>query len=289
MKKIALVILIIALILTCGIVLSACNNATTQGQLANLLTDHNQETFVYDVLNKFDNTQGTYTVRLQAYDKGESISDFGNATLENVDDGVLVSGLLTIGDITYRTGCYFNLISGSSFMVPAYTFRVEKKGNVETFRLQGSYDGATLNYERYINGKKSTGSVKASGTYYDNNEFQQSLRTVTTFSTSFNFGFTMPLVSAKESTKINLTASCSATQDVTVPYRTEAINCYRVNLSRSTDVNGVSQQLYYATDNLTYNGWNMKNVLVKFIEHYKDDASGNIYDIEYSLKEASLA
>ncbi len=289
MKKIALVILIIALILTCGIVLSACNNATTQGQLANLLTDHNQETFVYDVLNKFDNTQGTYTVRLKAYDKGESVSDFGNATLENVDDGVLVSGSLAIGDKTYRTGCYFNLISGSSFMVPAYTFRVEKKGEVETFRLQGSYDGATLNYERYINGKKSTGSVKASGTYYDNNEFQQSLRTVTTFSTSFNFGFTMPLVSAKESTKINLTASCSATQDITVPYRAEAINCYRVNLSRSTDVKGVFQQLYYATDNLTYNGWNMKNVLVKFIEHYKDDASGNIYDIEYSLKEASLA
>lgn len=302
MKKAISIIVIIIMVAVLGITLAACNNATTQGQLANILRTHNYEQFVYEVSTTENDTKGTYTVTLQAYDKGADVANFGSATLTNVNNGVLVTSVLDFNGSIYNTGCYYNLISGASYMVPAYTYRVQTVNGQETFRLQGTYDGATLNYDRYINnGEKQSGSVSASGTFYDNNQFYQSLRTITTFATGLTFAFTMPLVSANEVASVNITTAISATEKIKTPftetytkgedgaiYKEEGINCYRMSLSRTTDVEGLSHTAYYAVDSISLSGWGITHALVRIVENYKD-ANGNQQTMGYSLVSATLA
>ncbi len=300
MKKILLTIAIIAMIAIMGVMLVACNNATTQGQLANLLNDHNHERFEYTVYaettagEKIDGYDGTYIVTLDAYDKGSIITGFGNATLSDVQEGVLVRGKLISGSTVYETGCYFNLIGGSSYMVPAYTFRTQSVNGVETFRLQGTYSGSTLTYERYIDGVKDEGSVSVKATtFFDNNEFHQSLRTITTFSVGLNFGFSVPVVSRTEATYTNLSSMVMATKmiknDFTANnalYQEKGIECYEIVVSRSTEVAGLSQALYYAVEDVADDGWDLKNVLVRIVEPFKVD--GTIYNMVYDLTLAEL-
>lgn len=286
MKKLIIIPIIIVMIAGLCIGLVACNKASTQGLLANILNDHNKETFSYDVSNSLTGETGTYNVTIQEYAQGSNIADFGNATLSDVSKGILVTGALTIGTTEYKTGCYFNLISGSAYMVPAYSYRVQKENGQETFRLQGTYAGTTLNFDKAVNGVTSSGSVGVSSPYYDNNEFHQTLRTLTNLSTNFSFAFNVPLITSTEETAVKLTASCSAKEDITVPYKAEAINCYRLYISRSTEVAGTNQTLYYAADNITINGWNAKNVLVKIIEPFKVD--GKQYEMQYSLRTVTI-
>lgn len=303
MKKVILSVLAIVMVAVVGITLVACNTATTQGQLANLLNDHNHEAFVYDVYaknadgDKIDGYNGTYTVTLDAYDAGSTIESFGKSdvVLSNVDKGVFVKGLLVVGTTKYETGCYFKLVSGSSYMVPAYSYRVQYEGETEVFRLNGSYQDKTFDYERWINGEKSTGSVGTkSTTYFDNNEFHQALRTITTFSNSLALAFATPLVSKTEATYVTLTAQVNGTTHVknsftenNATYSEEGIKCYRTYISRSTEVSGIAQVLYYATDNITVNGWNLKNVLVQIEEPFKIDGATNT--MVYALNTASLS
>lgn len=292
MKKVILSISIIAMVAIFALSLTACNNATPQGQLQNLLNDHNHEEFTYDVFavsaqtgERFaDNTNynGTYVVKLDAYDAGSTIADFGNGELQSVSKGVLVTGVLNVGEgdnqTVYKTGCYFNLIDGSSYMVPYASYRVQTVGGVEKFKLQGSYDGKNYNYERWIDGVQSSGNVEFKATsYYDNNEFHQSLRTLSTFSDSMSFSFSVPLVSAFEATTVNLTAS------VTDRSVQGGIECYKTVISRSTEVAGMSQVLYYSVNDVKYNGWGLKHVLVRIEEPFK--MGEDVYNMVYQLKE----
>ncbi len=302
MKKVILIISIIALVAITAVSLVACNSATPQGQLQNLLNDHNHEAFEYNVYAKnssgarIDGYNGTYTVTLDAYAKNSQINNFGKSSLESVENGVLVKGLLTIGEgdnqVVYETGCYFNIISGSSYMVPAYTYRIQKKGGQEEFALQGEYDGSTLNYTRTVNGETSTGKVEGKATtYFDNNEFHQSLRTLTTFSDSMSFSFSMPLVSANEASYVTLSTTVSTTSKIKNAYTTangleDGIECYKMNVSRSTEVSGISQTLYYAKDDIKFNGWGLKNVLVQFEEPFKIES--DIFTMVYELTSATL-
>ena len=170
MKKVILTISIVLVVALACVSMTACNNtATTQGQLRNILSDHNSESFEYDVCakdadgNKIEGYDGMYNVTLKAYGEGAKIENFGSSdtNLENLSAGILVNGLLRVGTQTYETGCYFKLINGSSYMVPAYSYRVQKDGEKETFRLFGSYDGKKFSYTRTVNGEKSKGSVEA--------------------------------------------------------------------------------------------------------------------------------
>lgn len=305
MKKVILTISIVLVVALACVSMTACNNtATTQGQLRNILSDHNSESFEYDVFakdadgNKIEGYDGTYNVTLKAYGEGAKIENFGSSdtNLENLSAGILVNGLLRVGTQTYETGCYFKLINGSSYMVPAYSYRVQKDGEKETFRLFGSYDGKKFSYTRTVNGKKSEGTVEAgNATFYDNNEFHQSLRTITTFSDSLSFKFFVPLVSATEASFVELTANVNGTTKVTTAF-TESnekyaedggIECYKTSVSRKTDVAGISQTLYYAKSDVLINGWAMKQVLVKIQEPFKKDNVTNY--MTYELKTATLA
>lgn len=301
MKKILLSVFAITMIFVLGAGLTACNSATPQGQLANLLSTHNHEVFTYeatryDVTNEaFTSERGTYVVKLDAFAKSSNVA-FGTRTLENVAEGVRVSGELNFGNIKYLTGCYYSLISGTSFMVPAYSFMEIYTDEVKTFEMQGRYDVATFECERVINGEKLNDSVKLSGTIFDNNQFQQILRALpaSAFSGGLNLTFSTAIARPTEFAGTSLSAVGKSVGKIKVPYsdaidslKEEGINCYRVALGRSTEVDGIAHTLYYAVDEIKYNGWGMKNVLVKAVEPYTDNAR-NPYEMHYSLVSATL-
>lgn len=304
MKKVILTLSAILVAAIVGLSLTACNNtAPTQGQLRNILSDHNSEDFVYDVSakdadgNKVDGYDGTYKVSLKAYPKNSTIEGFGSpdTTISDLDAGILVKSTLSVGTQTYETGCYFKLISGSSYMTPAHTYRVQKDGDTETFHMQGAYGGKKFVYSRIVDGEKSEGALDAnSATLYDNNEFHQTLRTITTFSESLAFSFSVPLVSATEAKTVSLTARVAGKTSVktaftnaNADYAENGIDCYKTYLSRATEVAGISQTLYYAQKDVSINGWAMKHVLVKIEEPFKKD--GKTLVMTYELKTASLA
>lgn len=301
MKKIILIISVIALVCVMALGFVACNNATPQGQLANLLALHNHEAFTYEVVDsRTPEDKGVYTVTLDAYKAGATVENFGSATLTDVKDGVLVTGVLEIGNTVYRTGCYFNLIASStSYMLPQYSYRIETVDGVEKLNLQGSYSGSKYNYDATIDGQKKSGSIKLSGSlYFDNNEFQQSLRTLTTFSSGVALSFSLPLVSKQETSMVTLTASMINSEKIKVPYTegkekyTDGIECYVLHISRSAKVNSVRQTLYYAVNNIPLNEEHpdnvyLKNILVKMVEPYKlNDVA---YTVTYTLLTADLA
>ncbi len=297
MKKFVLIVLILAMTLTIGIGLTACNKATPQGQLANILQHHRHEYFEYDVLDTADNSTGTYTVSLDAYNAGSEITGFGTATLKNVQEGILVKGRLSHKDTIYETGCYYNLVGGTSYMVPAYSYRIQNVNGKNTFSVQGTYSGGGYDYTRIINGETSNGSLGASGTVLDNNQFQQALRSVTTFSSGLSLSFSLPLVTEEEAATATLTASGNSVAEIKTAYTDtleayaeKGIPCYQIFISRSTQVSGMSQTLYYAADNanITYRDWPIKNVLVKIVEPYKNEATGEKFEMQYSLKSLSI-
>ncbi|MCQ2409670.1 MAG: hypothetical protein MJ068_03915 [Clostridia bacterium] len=286
-KKLILLLITIIIVSVLAVTLSSCNRASTQGLLANLLSDHSEEDFTYSVYNSEVGAEvGTYSVKIKAFKQGSEITDFGSASSIKVNDGILVRGTLDLSDGTkFETGCYFDLISGGSYMIPKYTFREETVPGKDPFALQGIYDGATLNYTKTVNGVSENGSLSCSGVYYDNNEFHQLLRTITTFSTSLSFGFSVPLVTADEQAVVSLSASCMSIEKIT--YKGSETDAYKVNISRSTKVAGVSQTLYYSVNELAYNGWGIKNPLLKIEEPFKK--GDNQYLMTYTLTDFVIA
>lgn len=319
MKKLIITIFTLALVICLGATLAACNNATPQGQLEDPLGfDHKSETFVYDALDTFSGDTGTYTVKLQGYDAGQDVTDFEGAELKGVEKGILVTGELTFNDDISRTGCYFKLVgSSTTYMVPVASYTVHITNDVETFRLSATYDSKYYNYERTVNGTKDSGRIKISGTYFDNNEFHQMLRTVSTYSSGLSLAYVMPLVTETEALAVNITATTSTVTSVTCPYTNsitrpdsqpafpDGIECYEVKINRSTDVAGISQTLYYATVNIPTdvnypNIRVLKNILVKIIEPYKVDGRSTFsateddkqvekpIQMEYTLRTATI-
>lgn len=297
-RKLIIISIAIIVVIASVFALSACNNrATTQGQLSNFLVDHNKEYFEYDV--QIGGTSiGVYKVTVTSH-LAHSVINCPDE--KEVEKGVFVESELDVNyggkHVVYNTGCYFNLVSGSSLMVPAYTYRIQTEDGVETFRMSGNYQGSTFRFEKKVGEEDpSNGSFKLSGTYFDNNEFHQSLRTVSTFSTNFSFTFTVPLVSETESTSASLTAKCSkdvmiktAYTDSIPEYAETGVSCYKVILSRSTKVAGLSQTLYYAKTALksqTATEFTMRNVLVEFHEPLTSDENAEY--VSYCLKVAKI-
>ncbi len=297
MKKVILSISIIVMTLAIGLGLTACNNATAQGQLANILGDHYHETFVYDVTNSHDDETGVYTVKLDFFPKGSTVTNFGAATLSDVDKGILVSGELVHGKYTYKSGCYYRITGGTNLMVPYASYRIQTENGVQTFAVQGKYEGGAFKYDKTVGEETKKGELGASGLVFDNNQIQQVLRSATTFSSGLSMSFSTPIVAVKdENTAVaKLTASGrSATEKVKVPYtegidefKEDGIPCYRVSLSRTTAISSIGQTYFYAANDLTYETtWGMKHVLIKAIEPYKIGAES--FERYYSLRSAVI-
>ncbi len=312
MKKIVLISTVILVVIAASIGLAACNNATPQGQLANLLNPHQHEIFDYTLSSDYQGVSGTLHVTLDAYKKGDAIAEFGSASITPDYDGVLVKSVLNAAidgkTYKYEYGCFYRLTTSSTaYMVPQNCFRRTYEGERETFDMQGTYVGSEFKYTRSINGGATQkGELKVgSGAKLDNNEFQQLLRSVTTYANGLSMSFTTPVVSASEVSTVTLNANCNTVRNitgspfcdayevtdsegkVTTPYKEEGIPCYMVKVSRSTQVAGSSETLFYAVDNLKLSGWSVKNVLVKFEEPFK--RGDKQCTMTYTLSDAAIA
>lgn len=286
MKKLVLSIVLILVVALCAIAFTACNNATTQGQLENVWLNYEQ--YVYEVKDTSGDAEvtGDYTTTIQLYQAGSSV-DFGEGTLQNVRKGYLVSSVRNLGTTTLDIQCYFELVNGKNFLVPAATYRKYIAEGKETV-MSGNYDGDTLNYTFKNDAGTQTGSIKVGSPYYDNNEFHQVLRGTSTMSTSFSFSFEVPVVAENEMTAAKLTAKVSAKEDVGTLYTPSGAEsalttpCYKMTISRTTKVAGSTQAVYYSVDDISVNGWALKHVITKVVEPTK---TGNV---TYTLKDINV-
>lgn len=334
MKKTAALLILVIVISALAFTLAACNNATTQGQLVDAWKEgrpYEKYTYVVDD-SASEGTEGTYVSEIfyhAAYNGDENSPYYnpykvtvGDTTIEQREGYLIRSTLEATLDgmaYVYVTECYFSLTDGANYLLPTATFRSETVNDTEALRMNGTYSGNTLSYTLVVNGGEAkTGSVGLGSVFYDNNEFHQSLRGVSTFGTSFSFSFSTAVINATEQTSASLTLSVSGTENIEglafpsvgqdengaeISSETTSVECYRASLSRATTVSGASQSLYYSvrpvyaaisddrTETLlsTYdNGWwELPHVLVRIVEPY-NDADGNAQSVTYTLSGISL-
>lgn len=278
MKKVLSLLTVIALVAVCAVVFTACNNATTQGQLKNVWQDY--EKYTYSV--SYDGQTGEYVNEIVRYASGASVSVGPNSL--KAKNGYLVSGKLTMGTSVVETQCFFECSEGSTYLVPKATYRKVSENGADVSVMSGVYEGSTLNYAFKAAGSDTqTGSVKLSSPYYDNNEFHQSLRGISTFSSSLSFTFNTALIAADEKTSASLNFAVNSTENVTTGISVDngeggtsplAVECYKATLSRSTVVASKTHTLYYAVNDLKVSvdkgvsdeGWPLAHVLVKIVE-----------------------
>ena len=329
MKKIASAIVLVVVVSVLAVTFAACNNATTQGQLVDAWKEGRPyECYTYSVDDSAqEGVEGEYVSEVFYYAAYNSVSNpnkvkVGDTSFEQ-REGYLIRSTLTATldgkDILYVMECYFALTDGRNYLLPAATHRSENVNGKEVFRMDGTYNGSSLAYTLTANGESKSGNIGLNSPYYDNNQFAQSLRGVSTFSSSLSFSFTTPVVNATEQVSASLTFSVGGTASVgDLPFAsagkdgdgnevnnaTTTLECYRATLGRATTVSGASQTYLYTVNPVyaaksddgtttllsTYdNGkmWSLPHVLVGFVEPY-NDADGNAQTVTYSLTGISL-
>lgn len=257
MKKIALIIITIALVALMAVTFVACSTATVQGQLKDVWRPY--ERYTYNVTD--GTTNGTYVVEV-THSNGGNVT-IGNVNLEGVGKGIIVNGHLSFGDAEYETSCYVQLSSGGNFLVPKASYKKQTVDGVVTLELGGKYGDKNYTYSGTENGEFKEGAISTSSPCYDNNEIHQLLRGVNSMSVGFSFNFNVP-VTVGESDLASLSAVCSATENAF--YNGAPYECFKVELSRSTKVEGKAHTLYYATNPIDVDGWKLPYVLVQFVE-----------------------
>ena len=329
MKKTVSFITLIVVVAVLAVTFAACNNATTQGQLVDAWKEGRPyECYTYSVDDSAqEGVEGEYVSEVFYYAAYNSVSNpnkvkVGDTSFEQ-REGYLIRSTLeaTLDDkkIRYVMECYFALTDGRNYLLPYATHRSENVNGKEVFRMDGTYNGSSLAYTLTANGESKSGNIGLNSPYYDNNQFAQSLRGVSTFSSSLSFSFTTPVVNATEQVSASLTFSVGGTASVgDLPFAsagkdgdgnevnnaTTTLECYRATLGRATTVSGASQTYLYTVNPIyaaksddgtttllsTYdNGkmWSLPHVLVGFVEPY-NDADGNAQTVTYSLTDISL-
>ena len=281
MKKLSLLLIAIVLVLGMAFGLSACNNATTEGQLENIFFDYQgtgKEIYTYDVANSSNGATGTYTITIETKEKDQEVTIIEDFKVENCPAGYLVTDELTMSDgYTSKATCFFAIaqVSGttSQFLKPIASSK-KVTGSENDFTSYGSYEGKKYNYTLIANGTTKDGSVEVgTSKVYDNSEFHQVLRGIkdSIFQGGFTFAMTVPIVTATEETAVSVSANSSATTTViatNVPdgEGKKAFECFPVRLSRSTKVEGISQTFWYTKDPVVIDGFSLKHVLTKIEE-----------------------
>lgn len=329
MKKTVSFITLIVVVAVLAVTFAACNNATTQGQLVDAWKEGRPyECYTYSVDDSAqEGVEGEYVSEVFYHAAYNSVSNPEKVTVGDTSfeqrEGYLIRSTLTATldgkDILIVTECYFSLTDGRNYLLPVATFRSEKVGDDEVLSMNGTYSGNNLSYTLKTADGEKKGNVELGSVYYDNNQFAQSLRGVSTFSSSLSFSFTTPVVNATEQVSASLTFSVGGTASVgDLPFAstgkdgdgnevnnaTTTLECYRATLGRATTVSGASQTYLYTVNPVyaaksddgtttllsTYdNGkmWSLPHVLVGFVEPY-NDADGNAQTVTYSLTGISL-
>lgn len=256
MKKITLITLTIILVATMMLGFVGCATATVQDQLRNIWRPY--EKYVYSVIGNGE--EGVYTVEIIR--NTEKTVTIGDITLENVGEGYIINNTLEIGGKTHLASCYMQKTNGASLFMPIASYTKRPSGDYETV-VSGKYEGKNFNYTVTEYGAPRDESITLKAPYYDNNQIHQLLRSVNSMST-LNFHFNVPIATEKE--LASLSATYSNNVDITWGADETITKCNEINLSRTTKVGGMSQVLYYSVDPIKVNGWELKNVLVRFKE-----------------------
>ena len=66
------------------------------------------------------------------------------------------------------------------------------------------------------------------------------------------------------------------------PFKNDGVECHKVIISRSTEVAGSTQTLYYSVNDIKIKGWPIKHALIKIVE---PAGKGNVV---YSLKNITI-
>ena len=273
MKKSALIILTIILVATMMLAFTGCSSASTQDKLSGVWQPYEQ--YVYDVDR--NGQKGTYTV--EVIFNIEPTITLGEMTVEDVKEGYIIKGKLEIADSIYETACYMQKTSGSKLYVPIASYTKKDDGQYVN-KIEGKYTDKEFNYTITKYGAPKEDSISIKAPCYDNNQVHQLLRAVDSLGTSLSFTFNVPL--ATENELVSLTASCSVTSEINWGDGLTT-TCNKVYLSRQTKVDGASHILYYSSKALTIDGYELKNVLVRFDE----PINGDSYTV-YTLKSISL-
>ena len=224
MKKTVSFITLIVVVAVLAVTFAACNNATTQGQLVDAWKEGRPyECYTYSVDDSAqEGVEGEYVSEVFYHAAYNSVSNpykvrVGDTSFEQ-REGYLIHSTLeaTLAGKKHRivTECYFSLTDGRNYLLPTATFRSETVDGNEV-RMNGTYSGNNLSYTlKTADGESKSGNIGLSSPYYDNNQFAQSLRGVSTFSSSLSFSFTTPVVNATEQVSASLTFSVGGTASV---------------------------------------------------------------------------
>lgn len=293
MKKLGLLLIAIVLVLGMSFGLSACNNATTEGQLENVFFDYQgtgKEIYTYDVVDSSTNATGTYKITIETKEKDSSVNVGPDYTIEHCAAGYLVTDELEMSDgYVSKAVCFFAIahVSGttSQFLKPVASYK-NVAGSSNDYTTLGSYSGKKYEYTLTVNGEAKTGSVEiGTARVYDNSEFHQVLRGIkdSIFESGFSFSMSVPVVTATEQTAVSISANSSSSISVVTTNIMDGENkktfeCFPVRLTRSTKVEGISQFFFYTKDPITVDGFQIRHVLTKIVE-------GNV---TYTLKSLSI-
>ena len=254
MKKTVLCLFLVLTVCVACISLSACNNATPQGQLGNYFSKY--EKYVYDVYDSKTSSNGIYELEIKAFTEEKNTVELSSGfTLENQTAGHLITSKLTINDYTYVTACYYANVSGNTYYLPKGSYKLVEKGGNKQYDLKTTYSSdSKKGYADYVlseTGKdQQKGSLELKTPYYDNLEFYTMLRGASTMDSGFSMSYNVAIVAPNEINTATISANCSSTEKVnglpTNVFADGQAESYKVTISRSTKVAGLSYTVYYA-------------------------------------------
>ena len=209
--------------------------------------------------------------------------------IKDCGKGYLFTSELTMSDgYSSKTACYFlvSAVSGvtSTFLKPVASYK-KVTGSSNDFTEYGSYSGKDYNYT-LITSETKEGHVTVGVKVYDNNEFHNSLRGVNNsiFGSGFSLSFNVPVVTADEQASASITAKSDGTTNITTNVLDADSNkvsyeSYAINISRSTKVAGSSQKIWYAKNDVEFNGFKIRHMITQIVEG----------SVTYTLKSFALS
>lgn len=289
MKKTVLCLILILTICVACFSLTACNNATPQGQLGNYFSKY--EKYVYDVHDEAASADGTYEIEIKAFEEEKnSVTLCSEFTLENQTAGHLITSKLTINGYTYTTACYYANVTGNSYYLPKGSYKLVEKDGTKQYDVKTTYSSdSKKGYANYVLSETDKtpqkGTLELKTPYYDNLEFYTMLRGASTMDSGFSMSYNVALVAPNEINTATISASCSTTEKInglpTGVFTDGTAECYKMVISRSTKVTGLSYTVYYAKSKVTKINDADVRPLVRIITKIVEG------DVTYTLKSVS--
>ena len=281
MKKLRITALIFILIIPFALV-GCGKKASIQGTLNNILkNDLNSSTFTYDVTDTETGDKGNLTVNVKKYSPNKEITLLNSTKRTYTFEVMEITQTLKMKNVEYNLQSITRISGNENLYAPLYFARQEKENGKEKLLASGEINKTSTTVT--INGKKQP-IHKSKKAFFDNTQIHQVIRGVQSFE---NMVFSFELVTArKQFATYSMTAQTRKdTKSIDIPYNNQKIETYVVDLTKSGKLKTRAQELYYAKNDMTVNGWPVKNPLVKFIE-YKGTSDKQVI---YELKDIAIS